>query len=97
MEIKEISLKNGVALGIKVELPNAPFLMIKGDKGFIMCGYLDIKAAEKLKDVAAKIKGVSDFVDILDGEITDVTTEAEKLGILKGMKGREALEKLVGK
>ena len=59
MIVEQIELKKGTALGVRVELYKAPLLLIKGKKGFLMCGYLNIKAAEKLGDAAARVTGFS--------------------------------------
>lgn len=59
-----------------------------------MCGYLNVNAAETLGDVAAKVKGVQSFEDVLKASIVEVTEKARELGIEPGMTGREALEKM---
>lgn len=42
MIIEQILLENGTAIGLKFDMGNAPLLVIKADKGFVMCGYLDL-------------------------------------------------------
>ena len=95
IEINPIELKNGIAVGIKVVLPKAPLILIVGKKGFLMCGYLNIQAVEKLNVAAAMVTGVSNFEDVLKAEVKSVSSEAKKLGIIEGMSGKEVLEKLV--
>ncbi len=92
LEVKEIKLKKGSAIGIKIELPNAPLILLKCKKGFIMCGYLDITTADKLKDKAAVIRGVKSIDEALKSKISDVSKEAEKAGIKRGMNVFDALE-----
>ena len=92
MIIEQIALKNGTALGLKFGMQNALLLVIKADKGFVMCGYLDIGTAEVLGDVAVRVRGVSSFEDVLNAEIVDATRSAKELGIIIGMSGRDALE-----
>ena len=87
-------MNNGVAAGIKLSMFNAPLLLVKAEKGFVMCGYLNIAAANSLGDVAAKVTGVSSFEDVLEAEVVEVTEDARKLGIKKGIIGRKALEKM---
>lgn len=74
---------NGVSfLGLKAELKDLPpLLLIKGEKGFIMCGYLNIEVAEKLGATAAVVSGVKSFDDVLNAEIKVVTTKAKALGL----------------
>ncbi|MCD4800694.1 MAG: DUF1805 domain-containing protein [Methanococcoides sp.] len=92
MIIEQIPLENGTAIGLKFDMGNAPLLVIKADKGFVMCGYLDTEIAERLGDVAAKVRGVDDLEDVLHAEVIDVTGHAKALGVKPGMKGHEALE-----
>ena len=90
--LTKIPLKSGEAMGIVVELQNAPLIVIKADKGYLMCGYLDMKAADALGDAAAKVKGVSSIDDVLKASIVEVSEEAKKLGVSVGTSGMEALE-----
>jgi uncharacterized protein YunC (DUF1805 family) len=94
MEIERIKLGKGVALGIRIPVGKAPVLIIKADKGFVMCGYLNVEAANKMGDAAAKVSGVNSFDDVLDAEIKECTDAARALGVEPGMNGRAALEKM---
>ncbi len=83
-------------IGLEVSLPNAPpLLLIKGSRGFIMCGYLNISVADKLGLVAARVVGVRTIEEMLEKNIVEVTAKAKELGIKEGMKVREALKLLV--
>jgi uncharacterized protein YunC (DUF1805 family) len=75
-------------------MSRAPLLLVKAERGFVMCGYLNIAAANSLGDAAAKVTGVSSFEDVLKAEVVEVTEEARKLGVKEGISGREALEKM---
>jgi uncharacterized protein YunC (DUF1805 family) len=81
-------------LGLKVRMPNANMLLILGEKGYLMCGYLNIAAAEKMGDAAAVVTNVSTFQDVLEAEIKSCTTKARELGVKEGMTGKEALKLL---
>ena len=94
MLIEQIQLENGCALGLRFEMQKYPLLVIRAQKGFLMCGYLNTGAAETLGDVAAKVKGVQNFEDMLKVSVVEVTELARKLGIEPGITGREALEKM---
>ncbi len=94
MLIEEIQLESGTALGIKVDMEHAPLLVIKAKKGFVMCGYLNIAAANKLGDVAVRVTGVRSFEDVLDAKAVEVSEEAKKLGISVGMSAKEALDRM---
>ena len=93
--IEKIKIDDKTVLGLKVELPDSPpLLLMVGEKGFIMCGYLNVEVAERLQVTAAMVSGVKSFQDILEAEIKAATSKARELGINLGMKGREALRKL---
>ena len=94
MLIEQIQLENGCALGLRFEMQKYPLLVLRAQKGFLMCGYLNTGAAETLGDVAAKVKGVQNFEDMLKVSVVEVTELARKLGIEPGITGREALEKM---
>jgi len=94
MIIEQIALENGTALGLKFEMQNAPLLVIKADKGFVMCGYLDIDMAETLGDVAVRVRGVNTFEDVLDAQVVGITQAAADLGINMKMNARDALERM---
>ncbi|WP_319508817.1 DUF1805 domain-containing protein [uncultured Methanolobus sp.] len=92
MLVEKIELDNGSALGLSFQMQNAPLLVIRADKGFVMCGYLDMESAGALGDVAVKVKGVSTFDDVLQALVIGATQKAINLGIKVGMTGKEALE-----
>ena len=93
--IEKIKIDDKTVLGLKVELPNSPpLLLMVGEKGFIMCGYLNVEVAERLQVAAAMVSGVKSFQDVLEAEIKAATSKAREMGINLGMKGREALKKL---
>ena len=56
-----------------------------------MCGYLNLKAAEKFKEVAVKITGISTIGDALRARVHSATRQASRLGIYKGQAVKEAL------
>lgn len=94
LHVDQILLKNGRALGVKVELPKAPLVMIRAAKGFAMCGYLNMESINKAGEVAVRVTGVKTFDDVLSAKVVNVSEEAKKLGIAEGITAREALEKM---
>ncbi len=92
IETREIKIRTCTVLGVKVELPGAPLLLLVAPKGYVMCGYLSIETAEKLVQAAAVVTGVKTFEDVLNAKIVRATTKAKELGIRDGMLGREALK-----
>jgi len=83
------------AIGVEVSLPKTTLISVSTTKGYIMCGALDISLLnEKLKDrhiIAGRAVGVKTMEQLLEAPLESVTYEAEKLGIVPGMKGRDAL------
>jgi len=96
IRMEPISLGDAIVLGIEVKLPKTNLVMITTSKGYIMCGALDVELLNKrLKDrgiIAARATGIRTWDDLLHAPLSDVTIEAEKLGIHSGMKGEDALK-----
>ncbi len=90
-----VSVQNTIVNTLVVELNNANLILAVAPKGFLMCGYLDISAAEKLKDAACVITGVRTVEELLSKPVVKLTPDAQKLGITLGMSGRTALEKMI--
>ena len=96
IEIGHVKVDGKTALGLKVDLPDSPPLVaVIGEKGLIMCGFLNIEAARRLGVTAAMVSGVKTFDDVLDAEVNAVTPKAEIKGIKQGMKRREAVKLLL--
>ena len=94
-EIDKFTIDGKTFQGVKSMLPDLPpLLLIKGEKGFIMCGYLNLDVAEKLGAAAATVSGVNSFNDVLDAEIKASTSKAMKLGVEPGKVVREVIMKL---
>ncbi len=75
-----------------IRLLSKNFILLKGRKGYIMCGYLDLKAARKFKDAAIKVVGVSSIEDALNTAVHSCTPQARKLGIYKGQAIKDVLK-----
>lgn len=100
VDIEPIKLENGIAIGISVSVPQVKLMMIKTEKGFIMCGALDIEILDSFHPerhiIAAKLMGVRNFNDMMEGKIHSATLEAQKIGIKAGTTtGKQALEKMM--
>lgn len=94
MLVEQIQLEKGCVIGLHFEMQEYPLLVIRAEKGFLMCGYLNINAAETLGDSAARVKGVRNFEDMLNAQVVEATQLARNLGIEPGMTGKEALERM---
>ncbi|MGM7702658.1 YunC family protein [Pseudalkalibacillus sp. Hm43] len=96
--VTPIEIDGHLFTGVTVALPKTNFMSISNDKGYIMCGALDVallneKLAER-KIIAGRAVGVRTLDQLLDAPLESVTLEAEALGITVGTTGREALLKM---
>ena len=81
--------------GVKSTMPGGPpLILIKGEKGFVMCGYLNAEVAERVGLAAAIVSGVKSFEDVLNAEIKVATSKAKELGVQPGMIVKEVISKL---
>jgi len=95
VRVREVRVGGKSLLGVEVSLPNSPPLVILiGEKGFAMCGFLDIQVAEKLGVVAARVPGVKSVEDMLGKEIASVTSKARELGLVNGVRLLDVADKL---
>ncbi len=93
MQIKEITVNGKKYLAFEDEIaPETKLVYIKGSKGFIMCGFLNLETAEKKGNIAAFVTGVKTIDDVLKTKIAAATSFASAAGIASGMPVSEALE-----
>ncbi|MCA1031611.1 DUF1805 domain-containing protein [Bacillus timonensis] len=94
-----IVIENHQFTAITVKLPKTNFMAVTNENGYIMCGALDVALLnEKLKDrgiIAARAVGVRTIEQLLDAPLESVTIQAEAIGIKVGMKGKDALLKMI--
>ncbi|MGD6804399.1 YunC family protein [Rossellomorea vietnamensis] len=99
MNLSPVEIEGHTFLAVSVQLPKTNLLVVTSDKGYIMCGALDVGLLnEKLKDrkiIAGRAVGVKTIQQLIDAPLESVTHEAEQLGITSGMPGREALLKMI--
>jgi uncharacterized protein YunC (DUF1805 family) len=99
MSLSPIEISGHLVLAIEVNLPKTNLLVITTEKGYIMCGALDIGLLnEKLKDrgvIAGRAIGVRTIEELLDAPLESVTYGLEKLGVTAGTKGRDAVLKML--
>ena len=84
---------------VTVSLPKTTLLTVSNDKGYIMCGALDVGLLNNVladrKIVAGRAVGVKTIEQLLKAPLESVTLEAETLGIHEGMTGEKALLKML--
>lgn len=89
---KRIKVGSRFIDAIAVKLLSKNLILLKGRRGYIMCGYLNLKTAEKFKDVAVKITGIATIEEALKGNVNSCSYCAKKLGIYKGQPIRDVLK-----
>ncbi|MGN7454605.1 YunC family protein [Paenibacillus pasadenensis] len=101
MQLVPIPLGDGMtALGVEVKLPKTTLLAVTTDKGYIMCGALDVALFDsnpKLKErgvLAARAVGVRTLQELLDAPLESVTEAAQAAGLSVGMTGIDAVRRL---
>ena len=89
---KKINSGKGFIEAFSINLQNKNFVLLKGKIGYIMCGYLNMRVAEKFKDIAVKIVGVSTIEDAFKAKVAGCTSAAKRLGIKNGQAIKDVLK-----
>ena len=89
---KKIKIGKKYIEAFHIPLQSKNLILLRGRGGYIMCGYLNLKAAERFKDTAIKITGISTVAEALKSSVHSCTSSARRLGISKGQPVREVLK-----
>lgn len=92
IKTKKIKAGNKYVDAVLIKLLSRNLILLRGSKGYICCGYLNLSVAQKCKDVAAKITGISSIEEAIATKVAAVSRPAAKLGIYKGQKVKDALK-----
>jgi uncharacterized protein YunC (DUF1805 family) len=95
MKMQTIKIEKGELTGYCIDLGKAPLLILQAKKGYVMCGYLNMNAANKLGDIAGKVTGVKTFSDMLNADVIEISENAKQAGLKEGMQAREFLNILM--
>lgn len=87
-----IHVRKGPIEAICVNLQSKNFILLRGNKGYVMCGYLSMDAANKFNDVAIKIAGVATIEEALKATAAETSSAAQALGIKVNQPVKEILE-----
>ncbi len=68
-----------------------PLLLLKGGRGILACGYLNVATFDKTGEAAAIVTGVSDHAQMLQAPLIAVSQAARAMGLQEGMTGAQAL------
>ena len=92
LRYKKIRVGKKFIEALCLNLQSKNLVLIKGRRGYIMCGYLNMKAAQKFKDAAVKITGISSIEEAIKTSVQACTGSARKLGIFKGQHIKDVLK-----
>lgn len=95
-----VETEKGTATGLSVQWEDGQFVVIVTDVGVVACGAIDVNVMDEFDHVIAVAEGTPENPlvmpnDLMDAEITGVTSEAKELGVRLGMTGKEALNILL--
>lgn len=99
IDITPVQGSRTAANGLSVTWEKGQFVLVIADKGLVACGIIDLEVAKKFSFAVAIAHGTPEKPlvtadDLLEAEVSEITPEAEALGVRAGMSGREALDKL---
>jgi len=92
VKYRKIKVGSGSVEALQMDLCAKRLIVLRAKRGYLMCGYLNLKTAAKFKDAAGKIVGVSTIEEALRSRVSACTPSARRLGIYPGQAVKEALE-----
>lgn len=78
-----------------INLPAKNLIVLRGSKGYVMCGYLNLEAADKFKEAAVKIINVSTIKDALLSKVFACSRAAKKMGVYENQPIKDVLKIIV--
>jgi len=78
MRVGRIRVGTRTLKTITVRLGKKNLVLLVGRCGYIICGYLNMKAADAFGDVAVIVKGVACVRDVLRAKVYKASREARK-------------------
>ncbi|MBD3245714.1 MAG: DUF1805 domain-containing protein [Candidatus Omnitrophica bacterium] len=92
---KKIKIGKKYIQGYLIPLQKNVCIVLRGSNGYVMCGYLDIRTANKSRECAVRISGVTTFEEALNARAESVSRAAESRGVKKNQRIREILPRIV--
>jgi len=89
---KRIKVGKKQILAVLIKLASNNLILLKGKRGYVMCGYLNMVVANKFGDVAVKITGVSTIKQALGSRAVSISAEAKKVGIKRNQSVQDILK-----
>ncbi len=92
MIFKKIRVGKKILKAFSTKLGQKNLIVICGSRGYVMCGYLNLQAANKFGDAAVKITKVSTLKEALATKVHSASYAAKKLGIKNGQPIKDVLK-----
>src|SRR5215213_10988169 len=97
---RELQFENGTAIGISNRWERGQYCSILTRAGIVGCGIYDLHTPAEFGQAIAIARGtpanpLAEPEDLLEAKIVGCTPQAEAIGIVAGMTGREAVEKML--
>lgn len=92
LEFKKIKIGSKYIQALAVTLSNKNLVLLRGSRGYVMCGYLNLGVANKFKDVAVKVAGINTIEEAIKAKVHSYTYPALKIGIRKGQPIKDVLK-----
>ena len=97
---RTLDFKAGQAIGSTYQWPGGQYCAIHTAHGLVGCGIYDIRSANEFNLAVAIARGtpqkpLREPEDLFNAKILEVSKAAESLGVMPGMTGREAVEKML--
>lgn len=77
--------------GLSLPTEKSTVLLLRGERGFLGCGYFSVATADVLGEAVAIVRGVKSYEDMLAADVVEVSARAAELGVTVGCSGMEAL------
>jgi len=91
-EHKKIKIGEASVEALKMTLSSKSLILLRAKNGYVMCGYLNLRTAERFRDAAVKVTGVSTIAEAVNSAVACCTSRARQLGIRNGQPVKEALK-----
>jgi uncharacterized protein YunC (DUF1805 family) len=97
---RTLQFKGGEAVGSSYQWNGGQYCAIHTNNGLVGCGIYDLRSANEFNLVVAIARGtpakpLREPEDLFAAKILEVSKAAEALGVVPGMTGTEAVEKLL--
>jgi len=95
IRVSSVDVGGRTLLGVEIGLPDSPpLILVVGSRGFAMCGFLNLEAAERAGVAAVTSSGVSSVEELLNAPVKGATSKAKEMGVKLGESVEKALSRM---